>query len=108
MSKITGSEPKHWHDADGKHRMPDPRKAFGPVQIAGRPGEYSNGIPRRLWGDPDQVRYAEHLDAHDAVIPERRDDDSDAVRVLFNKIEADQAAIAKAGELIKGLREAGK
>lgn len=105
MSGITGKEPGHWHDGEGRHRMPDPRERYGAQPVPGQPGLFSNPLPRNRWGDPDAVAYAGHLDVHDAVIPERRDGDSDTVRALFEGIENAQQLIRTSGKLINGLRE---
>lgn len=109
MSKITGREPRHWHDENGRHRMPDPRELAKPQPIAGTT-QMSNPVPKATicHGDPDLAQYWDHLDEHDREVPERRDDDSDAVKALFGQVENGERTIATARELIKTLREAGQ
>jgi hypothetical protein len=84
MTKITGKEPVHWHDATGAHRMPDPVH----------------------WQDfgADERAYHQHLLAHRT--PEPREDDPDLIKLLFAKIALDRKSIATAEELIKALRRA--
>lgn len=97
MSLITGNEPKHWHDENGKHCMPDPRKFGSPKHIT-------------CHGDADMAAYWDHLEAHDMLIefPQRRADDSDAVKALFDKMENAEDVMRTAAKLIAALREQGK
>lgn len=109
MSNLTGNEPKHWHDENGNHRMPDPRKFAAPQPIEGT-GQMSSGVSKRdiCVGDPDLAAYWDHLDEHDRMIPERRNDDSPAVKALFDQLENGERAIETARELIVTLRRAGQ
>jgi hypothetical protein len=109
MSKITGREPKHWHDENGNHRMPDPRQFAAPEPIDGT-GQMSSGSSKQsvCHGDSDLAAYWDHLDEHDRTVPERRDNDSPAVRALFDQIENGERTVATARELITALRRSGQ
>jgi hypothetical protein len=109
MSKITGREPKHWHDENGNHRMSDPRRFAAPEPIAGT-NQMSSGASKQTIcvGDPDLAAYWDHLDEHDRAVPERRPGDSKAVKALFDQIENGERTIETARELIITLRQAGQ
>lgn len=109
MSEITGREPKHWHDENGNHRMPDPRTFAAPEPIRGT-GQMSAGVSKATvcHGDPDLAAYWDHLDEHDRGVPERRSSDSPAIRALFDQLENGERAVETARDLIKTLRRAGK
>ncbi|MER6605721.1 hypothetical protein ABT282_07345 [Streptomyces sp. NPDC000927] len=115
MSKITGNEPKHWHDENGNHRMPDPRRfaKAQPVMSNGKPTREMSAGPSKATicsGDPDVKAYWDHLDAHDRlkVAPGRRDEDSDKVKALFDKLEHTQRQSETLAELIEACRLAGE
>jgi hypothetical protein len=112
MSKITGREPKHWHDENGRHLMPDPRQFAAPQPVIrdGSPtGEMSGNSKGNIChGDPDLAAYWDHLDEHDREVPERRPNDSPKVRALFDQIENGERTISTARELIRTLRQAGE
>lgn len=93
MSRITGTERRHWHDAEGRHRMPDPRKF--------NDGQY----PERFW-DSDERAYVEHLKAHElrTHVPQPEDSDSDTIKALFGSIELHQQIIETTRALIVHLR----
>ena len=95
MSKITGSEPKHWHGTDDKHRMPDLRRL--------------DGYQERFW-NPDERAYVAHLREHESLdtTPKPRPDDNDAVRTLFESIKLAERTSHNAKELIIALRRANK
>lgn len=90
MSRITGAERKHWHDRNGRHRMPDPR-----------PFAKTHGL------DPDEKLYANHLDEHDRLnaFPEPQPGDGPAVLALFGHIEHLLKIVAKERLLIIALRQ---
>lgn len=90
MARLTGGEPRHWHDRTGRHRMADPR-----------PFAKTHGL------DPDEKRYATHLDRHDELnaFPERQENDGPAVLALFDHIEHMESIIAKERLLIVALRQ---
>lgn len=93
MSKSTGNEPEHWHDANGKHNMTDPRTI--------------PGWPANLW-DSDEREYVAHLRWHEHTDanPFPRDTDSEKVRELFKLYDtvSEQAEIlARALETIAEL-----
>lgn len=90
MSRITGKEPEHWHDADGRHRMKDPREIVS--------------IPKRYWL-PDERIYAAHLAEHEGAIPQREDNDPEGIKALFDLIEQQQSMIKKAAMLITAIRQ---
>lgn len=93
MSGITGKEPKHWHDGRGGHRMPDPRKIYGPA------------LPPSLGSD--ERAYAEHLKRHERLeeYPEPREGDSPAIRALFEKRDNAEGQVRTISALIRALRE---
>lgn len=109
MSKITDREPKHWHDADGNHRMPDPRRLAAPQPIAGT-HEMSTPPGKAVicHGDPDLAAYWDHLDEHDRAVPQRRPRDSAQVKALFDQAENGERVTGMAHELITVLRRAGQ
>lgn len=86
MTTIIGNEPHHWHDADGKHRMPDPRAL--------------DGYPRRWW-DMDERAYVTHLETHEGehTDPQRMSADSNRIKSLFDLADAKLREV----EAIKGL-----
>lgn len=111
MGKITGNEPKHWHDENGRHRMPDPRRqaTSQPIIRDGvATGEMSTppGKDAICHGDPDMRAYWDHLDAHDAErkAPRRRDDDTPMVAALFEVIEGSERQIDTCRKMINALR----
>ena len=91
MTKITGEEPWHWHNAEGRHNMTDPRTL--------------PNYPRKFW-DKDELAYVSHLNAHkDALgLPERQDDDPEVIRTLFTLIEANEQQNDKLRALISAFR----
>jgi hypothetical protein len=93
MSRITGNEPKHWHDPKGRHRMSDPRDV------------YSGAAARHH--DRDEQLYARHLEVHEilATDPEPLRGDPPAVAALFAHIESLEAVIAKEKQLVIALRQ---
>lgn len=113
MSKITGDEAKHWHDKNGKHRMPDPRRAYERGSFLGEAfeGQLVKDVPRSLW-DPDERAYAEHLEEHGKGVkyplPEPHPDDSEVVQGLFAMIESNERQNEIMRQLIMNLRERGR
>lgn len=91
MSKITGYERSHWHDAEGRHRMRDMRTV--------------PGYPEKFWDD-DERAYIRHLVEHEnlGVIPRPDESDSEAVKALFGVVETAEKIASSARELIVGLR----
>ncbi len=91
MSWISGTDPKHWHSPQGKHRMTDPRKI--------------PGYPRRHW-TPDEKAYVAHLEEHaeQAKHPEPQPGDSVAIHALFEHIASLEEAISTERGLITTLR----
>lgn len=82
MTQLTGKEPEHWHDDNGRHRMTDPRTMPG-------------------WSahmDADEKAFLAHLKAHETV--ERSANDSPAVSALFDMVDNAEATIEKARSLI--------
>jgi hypothetical protein len=114
MSRLSDRDPKHWHDENGNHRMPDPRKLARPEsiiqngEIVGTTGGQSKAII--CAGDSDLAEYWDHLDEHDrqAAMPERRDDDSSAVRALFDKLEHNRRENETLIQLINDYRITGR
>lgn len=111
MSKITGNEPKHWHDENGRHCMPDPRRLAEPLPVIRggvATGEMSTPPSKAdiCHGDPDMRLYWDHLDAHDQQreIPTRRSDDSPEVSALFDVIDNSEQQIATCRRLIGEMR----
>lgn len=101
MSALTGTEPDHWHDADGHHRMKDPRKIPG----------WDWKKKSRNWSDADERAYVQHLIDHETPAPERamdpveaQPDDSAAARALIDTIKTTQATLATCHELLATLR----
>lgn len=92
MSRLSGHEPRHWHDAQGRHRMTDPRTLDW-------------WQPR--FADMDEKRYAAHLEAHegDGKDPEPLPGDLPAVNALFEHIASLEATIVKEKLLITALRQ---
>lgn len=90
MSRITGREPRHWHDARGGHRMPDAPRELKPGYLS-----------------VDERRYRAHLEEHAqrADSPEPQPDDPTAVALLFEHIASLQATIEKERQLITALRQ---
>ncbi len=88
MTLITGKEPGHWHDQDGRHRMRDPRRLPG---------------WKKAHCNKDEGAYWDHLDAHDNVEP--TPDDSPAVATIFETIAAHERVIGKMRELVKAVRQ---
>lgn len=114
MTRITNTEPRHWHDADGNHRMPDPRLLATPQPVinpeTGQPTGQMSSPPSKgaiCHGDPDLALYWSHLDAHDQLqtTPEPRHDDSLEIRSLFAKIASNEAQTKVLRMLIITLRE---
>lgn len=118
MGEITGNEPRHWHDEQGRHRMNDPRSYYGPSPVLGADSEpliekgepvMSDGINRKYW-EPDERMYADHLSTHEQMRdgtfePQPEDGDSDAIKALFAERENSEQIIAKTNQLIAALRE---
>jgi len=94
MTNITGTESRHWHDAGGKHRMPDLRKIT---------------YPEKFWS-VDERAYIEHLRAHESLVkfPKPLPEDSDTIKNLFESIKLADRTAHNARELIIALRRAGK
>lgn len=92
MSKLTGQEPEHWHNKDGKHLMTDPRKIDG---------------YKRYMGDADERGYWDHLDLHDlnASNPEPHPEDTAVITSLFEMVAAHQKFIENIMLLIAAIRE---
>lgn len=92
VTAVTGKEPQHWHDADGRHRMADPRT--------------TSDVPERWW-DMDERAYVTHLQTHEGEKrdPVRNSEDSRVVRSLFDLLEARCEEIEKIRELITAHRE---
>jgi hypothetical protein len=92
MTIITGREPKHWHDKDGRHRMPDPRQF--------------KELHRRNWS-PDEKRYADHLTEHEQAqdCPDRLPGDPEVIVSLFDLIDSRFAEVRKMRLLILALRQ---
>lgn len=90
MTRLSGSEPRHWHDSRGRHRMPDPRA----VEVAA------------CYRDRDERAYLTHLEEHEALaeVPEPQPDDGPAVVSLFEHIESLEQIIRKERQLIIALR----
>lgn len=104
MAMVSGDEPAHWHDADGRHRMRDPRSVYERSEMfEGRPVA---NVPRRLW-DPDERAYTEHLEAHEqgATSPAPRGEDPPEVTTLFDVIDANERTNKAASELIAAIRQ---
>lgn len=96
MSAITGTEPDHWHDEHGHHRMKDPRT------IPGWDWENQTGD----WSDPDERAFTTHLVEHERL-DETGDplpDDPPEVRLLLDKIKFDRHVITKQIELVRIMR----
>ena len=93
MSKLTGKEPKHWHDADGKHPMKDPRTI-------------GDGYPEQYW-NADERAYVQHLEAHEAEMgnPQPADDDPPIVTAALALIASNEAQNAKLRMLISAFRQ---
>ena len=96
MSAITGTEPAHWHDGGGKHKMADPRTIEG---------------YQERWWDADERRYVTHLETHEGERSEQRSDpqpsaeDSPAVRSLFALLDARERECQTIRELIVAQRD---
>ena len=93
MSKLTGGEPRHWHDSRGRHKMADPQ-------------EFLRETNRVYWSR-DEREYADHLEEHRGLSqePEPRPDDGPQVTALFEHIESLEAIVAKERQLIIALRQ---
>jgi hypothetical protein len=101
MSAITGTEPAHWHDPDGRHRMKDPRT------IPGWNWDNTSGN----WSDPDERAYVAHLIAHETLPPEKamdpvavRPDDDEATQAVIAAIGATQKVLSTYHEMLAALR----
>lgn len=101
MSAITGTEPAHWHDADGRHRMRDPRK------IPGWVWKDKSGN----WSDADERAYVQHLIDHEPPAPERamdpvepRPGDPETALTIIAAIGVTQQMLAKYHELLAAVR----
>jgi len=92
VSSITGKEPAHWHDAEGRHRMPDPRM--------------TEFYPERWW-DSDERAYVTHLQTHEGekTDPKPRSADSPLVRDLFELLQAKLSECESIRALIVAHRE---
>jgi hypothetical protein len=88
VTAITGNEPKHWHDANGKHRMPDPRKL---------------NVQPQYWA-ADERAYVAHLEMHENAPVEREDDDAPEIAALFDLMESREREITTMRQLILTLR----
>jgi len=113
MSKLKDDEPDHWHYADGRHRMPDPRPLYEPGKFKGETfeGEPVKDVPRSLW-EPDERAYAEHLEAHGVGVPPEQlavyptPEDPQLVKDMFALIAANEATNAKMRQIIMAIRQA--
>jgi hypothetical protein len=101
MSAITGTEPAHWHDPDGRHRMKDPRT------ISGWDWNHTSGN----WSDPDERAYVAHLIAHETTRPEKamdpvtvRPDDDEATQAVIAAIGTTQKVLSTYHEMLAALR----
>lgn len=96
MSAITGTEPAHWHDQHGHHRMTDPRTLPG----------WDSASQSSHWSDADELDYVGHLTEHEHLdqIGEPLADDPPEVRQLLAKVKLDREVIAKQVELVRILR----
>lgn len=92
VTAITENEPKHWHDANGKHRMMDPRRSI-------------DSYPERWW-DADERAYVTHLQTHEGehTDPQRKEGDSPTVQGLFDLLEARERECTTIRELISATR----
>jgi len=96
MTAITGKEPKHWHDENGRHRMPDPRQSFGDKWKVAT-GDYT---------DADERAYVRHLIEHEpGAVAVRLPGDSDQITQMFNFIDNCEKQIAVLHKLITTIRE---
>lgn len=97
MSAITGTEPAHWHDEHGRHRMRDQRT------IPGWDWENTSGD----WSSPDERAYIQHLIAHEQLdeAGEPLPGDPPAVRALLEKIKIGRAIHDKEVLLVRALRQ---
>lgn len=111
MTRITGNEPRHWHDADGNHRMPDPRLPVINPTTRQPTGQMSSPPSKGAicHGDPDMALYWSHLDAHDQLqtTPAALPTDSLEIRNLFKAIAAKEAEVKVMRMLIITIREQG-
>lgn len=91
MTRLSGNEPRHWHDSRGRHRMPDPRA----LEIAA------------CYRARDERAYLAHLEEHEtlAEVPEPQPDDGPAVVSLFEHIQVLEQTIRKEHQLIIALRQ---
>jgi hypothetical protein len=113
VGSITGKEPKHWHDQDGRHRMPDPRRLAVPQPVM-RNGKFTGEMslpPHKrdiCHGDPDLKAYWDHLDEHDRLghKPERQENDPPHLSSLFDKLESVEQQMKTLRELINVYRQA--
>lgn len=96
MSAITGTEPGHWHDEHGHHRMKDPRVVYG--------NHWKNQTGN--WSDPDERAYARHLIAHESLegIPEVQPGDSELIESLIAMMHNADDTKRAAAYLITALR----
>lgn len=94
MTRLTGAEPKHWHDAGGQHRMTDPRIL---------------NVHERYW-TTDERAYVAHLVAHEADVsdPQPQPDDTAAVTAMFALLRSREAEVRTVKELIITMRKAAR
>jgi hypothetical protein len=97
MSGISGSEPAHWHDEHGHHRMKDPREVYG--------NHWKNQTGN--WTDADERAYTRHLIAHESMLvaPEPQPGDTEAIRSLVRAMQGAEEILRTGTELIATLRQ---
>lgn len=91
MTRLSGEEPRQWHDAQGRHTQPHPE---------------SYETRRSYWSSRERA-YARHLDKHrkQATDPSPLPGDSRVIGRLFDHIEMLQKIIEKEKLLIVALRQ---
>lgn len=91
MTLLTGTEPSHWHGADGRHKPADPR--------------IYRGYRRRRW-TPEERAYVQHLEAHEhgdhSLTP--LESDHALVRTCLDYIANEEQQLTRLRELVLALR----
>lgn len=95
MTRITGTEPKHWHgisDDGVHHRLKDPRTY--------------RGYPRRQWTE-DERAYVAHLEAHEQghLSVDPLSSDPELVRACLAHIASEEIRLAQLRALTLALRQ---
>ena len=92
MSKLSLTDPGHWHDPDGSHRMKDPRDL--------------PGYAPQYW-DRDERLYVAHLAAHEDAVasPVPMIGDSHEIRQLFALLRTREKEVKLIKQLIAALRQ---